>query len=157
MQFRIARDGRTKTLRLRESTIGSVAVERCLVRELRDIQFSQPSGGEAEFTYTLTFQGRVAPLVWDPGMVRDEILGQVEQLLSPGSDSPQGSGGSVALVAPEALTVTFYLDQRGTVVSAGMAAEEDIPEAFADRFIENLKRIKFVQPQSAYAKVTYSW
>jgi TonB family protein len=149
LQFRVARDGSLKTLKLVESTLGSYEVERCILEEMRQASFERPQGGEAEFTYPLVFQGRTGTQLWDPGMVKDEILDNLDELLE--------AEDGVTLVAPEGLVVTFYVDRRGRVVSAGMTAAEAITEDFAETFIENLKDVKFVEPQMHFAKVTYTW
>jgi len=149
--FRVARDGATKRVHLSQSSVGSLAVERCALESVRLTTFGRPRGGEAEFSYPLKFQGRLSALSWDPAMVKKEILDHVEQLLA----GP--SGGDPPLRAPASLVVTFYVDPRGKVVSAGMTAEDVVSPAFADRFVENLKHLTFEAASSGYAKVSYPW
>jgi len=95
---------------------------------------------------------KVAPMVWDPGMVKEEIEKKIEDLLI-----FKEGGVENTLTTPKGLVVTFYVDRRGRVLCAGMTAEETIDEEFAERFITNLKKIKFVEPDERYAKVTYTW
>lgn len=151
-KFRIDRQGRIKWVRLAESGIGSYPVEQCMLEAARTARFERPRGGEAEFSYTLSFQGRTSPLVWDPGMVKEELEGNIEALLT----AKEGRDAQV-LTAPSGLQLTFYVDHTGHPISVGMTAEEDIPAEFAEPFIEHLKGLSFVKPQSRYAKVTYSW
>lgn len=153
LSFRVARDGALKTLSMTASSVGDYAVEQCIRQEMRKASFSRPRGGEAEFTYSLTFQGRYSPLVWDPGMVKDEINKNLEELLT----KKEGRKKKTTLSAPRGLVVTFYVNRRGRVITAGLVAEEPIDEEFAAAFIENLKRVEFVDPQQRYAKVTYTW
>jgi len=53
--------------------------------------------------------------------------------------------------------VTFYVDVRGKVVSAGLAADNAVPVDFADRFVQNLKQLSFEAASGGYAKVSYTW
>lgn len=152
LQFRVARDGALKKLTLLSSSVGHWGVEQCVRKEMERASFSKPRGGEAEFTYSLDFQGRYTPLVWDPGMVKDEITSKVEELLTVKEGRQE-----TTLTAPEGLVITFYVNRLGRVVSAGMTATEPIEESFAEALILNLKKIEFVDPQQRYAKVTYTW
>jgi TonB family protein len=152
LKFRIARDGAIKTLTLTESSLGSYTVERCILQAMNMARFERPKGGEAEFTYSLEFSGKVTPLVWDPGMVKEEIEKKIEDLLVFKEEGVENT-----LTAPKGLVVTFYVNRRGRVLCAGMTAQEAIDEEFAERFITNLKKIKFVEPDERYAKVTYTW
>lgn len=149
LHFRVGRDGSVVRMRLSESTLGSVAVERCIVKAASGVGFRSPRGGEAEFGYPLTFQGRMRTLEWNAGNVKDELLAAVSNLLD------DGKGG--VLTAPPGLSLTFYIDVKGKAVSAGMIADAPIDDRFADRFVTNLKKLKFVAPSGSYAKVTYTW
>jgi len=151
-KFRVAKDGKTKELRIIENTLGSWETEQCIYKSLDDVVFSRPHGGEAEFTYPLSFKGRVEPTIYDESAVKDDVLKHVEELLWVKKD-----GGEKQLVAPAGLVLTFYLDQEGHVLSAGLAAEGAVDEEFGVSFIENLKKIQFFKTHSPYAKVTYSW
>jgi hypothetical protein len=171
LEFRVATDGRTKRLRIVESTVGSWDVERCVQSELQATVFDRPRGGEAEFTYPLSFDGRVDATLWDPGMVRDELTESRDALLGLAPKKPKRKGkrgkirqpppsssAGVELVAPEGLILTFYVDWRGQVVSAGLAAAEPIDEDFATRFLANLSAVRFPGATGAkYAKVIYRW
>lgn len=147
--FRVSRQGTVKKVKLGQSSLGSAGVERCILRGFADLRFARPKGGEAEFVYPLSFQSRIQSLSWNPGMVKDEILKRVEQLLLDDGGKP--------MTAPAGLTLTLYIDGKGRVVSAGMTAEDVVDEAFADRLVTNLKQLKFVAPDNGYAKVTYTW
>lgn len=153
LTFRVATNGTIKKLNFTDSDLGSSAIERCILQTLGQVTFERPKGGEAEFTYPLIFNGRVQAQVWDPGMIRDEIEQHMDELIE-----AKGENGEVTVMdVPNNLTVTFYVDHRGKVVSAGMIAEDPVEEFFAEQLTQNLKKIKFVEPQGGYAKVTFSW
>jgi hypothetical protein len=148
LHYRVARDGSVKHVRVARSSLGSLAVERCVAARAAKAHFARPRGGEAELDYPLRFQGRAPAQSWDPGMVSKELQGHVEDLLA-------GADGK-ALTAPAGLVLTFYVNTRGKVVSAGMTADDGVPDDFADQLAENLKRLSFVAA-AGYAKVTYTW
>ena len=152
LQFRVSRDGKVKTVRLQESNLGSMELERCILTAARGATFERPRGGDAEFGYSVEFQGRIQPLPWDPGMVRSELDENREKLTT----IKQGRK-TESLVPPSGLTVTMYVNGRGKVVSVGMIAIEEIDEEFATHFVEGLKEMKLEQPQGPYAKVTFTW
>ncbi len=152
LQFRISRQGTIKKLRMIRSSLGAYSIERCILDQMKSLTFAKPFGGEAEFTYPLMFQGRVQPVVWDMGMVKEEILNHIDTLLL-AQEGPKPQ----MLVAPAGLVITFYVSSQGRVLSAGLTADEEVDELFADRFIHNLKQIKFIEPQSQFGKVSYRW
>ena len=82
LQYRVATDGQVKRLRISESSLGAYEVERCLLEVMGQASFASPSGGEAEFGYTLIFPERVAVQIWDPGMVVDEFKAYRQALLA---------------------------------------------------------------------------
>jgi hypothetical protein len=148
LHYRVARDGSVKHVRAAKSSLGSLAVERCVVARAGKAHFARPHGGEAELDYPLRFQGRTPAQSWDSGMVSKEIQAHVEQLLA-------GASGKT-LTAPAGLVLTFYVNARGKVVSTGMTADDAVPDDFADQLSENLKRLSF-EAAGGYAKVTYTW
>lgn len=152
LRFRVARDGSIKQVGIARSTLGSFEAERCILAAVRGARFERPRGGEAEFQYPLSFQGRLNVYGWESGMVSRELQEHSEQLLS-----VKRGRSTIVLDAPRGLELTFYVDRRGKAISVGMTAEEAIEEAFALPFIDNLKQLKFVAPQGRYAKVTYRW
>jgi hypothetical protein len=147
--FRVSRQGTVKKLKLSQSSLGSVEVERCVARGFGGVRFPKPKGGEAEVVYPLSFQSRAPSLTWGSGMVKDEILKNVDTLLLDGE-------GKV-MTAPAGLALTLYVDGKGRVVSAGMTADDAVDDDFADRLIANLKQLKFVAHDQGHAKVSYTW
>jgi hypothetical protein len=127
-------------------------VERCIVQQLRRVVFTRPRGGEAEFTYALNFQSKITPAGRDPELVKQEIVEKADSLFIFHDGSSE-----VSLKIPRGLTITFYINHEGEILSAGMNAEEPIDEQFAERFIQNLKSLKLAPPTAAYAKASYSW
>jgi len=153
MQFRVARDGAIKSVRMQRSSLGSMEVDRCILEAAHTARFQRPRGGEAEFSYSLELSGRIMPVVWNLGMVRDEITKHREDL----SSIRRGRKIVTQLVVPSGLEVTMYIDRRGHVVSVGMIAVEEIDQEFAAHLVATLKTITFEQPNSPYAKVTFTW
>jgi hypothetical protein len=149
LHFRVGRNGSSKKVKIAENGLGSLDIERCILRVFGGATFGRPKGGEAEFTYPLIFPSRVPTLHWESGMVKDEMLKRVDELL-------RGANGKL-LSAPAGLVVTFYVGPRGRVASVGLMADDVVDEGFGDRFVENLKQLKFIPPQGGYAKVSYAW
>ncbi|MCC6749425.1 MAG: AgmX/PglI C-terminal domain-containing protein [Deltaproteobacteria bacterium] len=149
-KLRVGPAGAVKSVLLSESTLGSRPVEQCLLGVVSTLVFPRPKGGDAEFTYPLSFPSREQILIWDPGMVQKELKRQRRMLLA----RARGAG---ALALPKGLMLTFYVDRRGRAVSAGLAAPTPFAEDLAERLLQNLKKLKFIAPQGSLAKVTYRW
>lgn len=144
MKFRVNRDGSVKTVILTSSSVGSLAMERCVLKALGATRFPRPmGGGEAEFNYPLTFPARMGSQSWEAERIA-ETMEKVKKSLA-----------KEAL--PAGLVVTLYISPRGALVSAGMYASENVDEALADKVLEALQVAKFKAPQSHYAKVVVTW
>jgi len=151
LAFRVTREGKIKKVRIKQSSLGALPVERCILEAARTATFQRPRGGEAEFSYTVSFNGRVPVNAWDPGMVKQEIDDNRDKLFI-----KQEGRESIPLEVPRGLRVTMYVNRRGKVVSAGMTAEEEIDEEFSTHFISSVKTIQFEKPEG-FVKVTISW
>ncbi len=150
--FRISRDGQIKKLALNESTMGNFKVERCVYEALSKAVFAKPRGGEAEFYYPMEFRAKRRIEEWNADLVQDALSENAEELFS----YQEGAITNI-LDKPQGLTATFYLNRHGRIVSVGMTAEEALDEEFVERFIRNLKKLKFSHPKHGYAKVSYRW
>lgn len=153
LKFRVATNGSVRWVRFKQSDLGSLEVERCILEVMRGARFGRPQGGEAEFSVPIRFKGgdRVTPL--DPRRSRAarRLRGSCKQLLR--GEAPRGR-----LKPPPGLRVTLYVDDEGKVVSAGLSAGgEEIPAEFADRFIANLKQLKLEDPsvEGSHGKLIY--
>jgi hypothetical protein len=149
----VGTDGKVRWVRVVRSDLGSLEVERCIVAGMQQATFDQPDGGEAEFSIPLTFGGGDAVTLLDPqtSTVARRLHRGCKQLLG------RGRG---RLRPPQGLQVGLYLDPRGAVVSAGLAAGgAEIPAAFADAFVAKLKQLKLRDPSDSgrYRKLVYSF
>lgn len=141
LTFRLDARGKVRQVFLAQSDLGSLAVERCVMGELAQTAFPPPRGGETEFSFPLTFSGQLEPQWWSPARVRRLFRGLERHLQR--------------LEHPPGLSLTFYVDRRGRVVSVGMCAEGPIEAAAADDLARRVLRMKFARHRARYVKVSY--
>lgn len=135
LKFRVAQDGAVRWVKLMESDLGHLGVERCIMAVMAAATFEAPSGGEAEFSLPLALGGgdKVTLLEAATSTAATGLARKCATLLR--TDRRQ-----VKLSPPPGLRVTLYLDAAGVVRSAGLSAGgAEIPAAFADRFLANLR------------------
>jgi hypothetical protein len=120
LQFDIALDGRATAVAVQSSRLGNLAVERCLVAVGLGIRFSRPHGhGRASLEYSMEFRSsedRAVVDLPDEGgpTLRAALLGRIAIDCGP--------------IAPTSgLATTVYVDRRGQVHSAGVAAKSALP------------------------------
>jgi len=140
LTFRVDRKGKVKELYMAESDLGSLAVERCVLAELVQAAFPPPRGGESEFSFPLSFSGHVEPQWWSPRKVERKL-----RRVKRGKEPPQ---------LPPGLSLTFYVNRGGRVVSVGMCADGPIEEAVADEIVKRVRRLRFAHPRARYVKVS---
>ncbi len=149
LRLRVAVEGTVKWIRLERGDLGSLETERCVTGALQSARFAKPRGGEAEFTIPLSFGGSdpVTTIAAGQSPIAEQLRQQCGALL-------EGTGVSAA---PSGLQVSLYISHRGAVVSAGLAARAELPAAFAERFVANLRRLTLPreQPASGHAKLVY--
>jgi len=150
LKFRVATDGKVKWVRIWNSDLGSLDAEQCITREMMNATFDAPDGGEAEFSIPLTFGGGDTATALDP---RSEVARRLQRSCK----KLLRVGKRRLLVAPPGLQVGLYIDTYGTVVSAGLAADVEIPADFAQEFIGNLKRLELQEPsfEGRFGKLVY--
>jgi hypothetical protein len=140
-KFRIKRDGTVRRLVLESSTLGNHEVERCVFQQLERARFDRPrGGGEAEFTYPLTFPARMAAQAWQSA--------KLKKLLAPLSDK---------ISALKGMTATLYLADDGSLASIGIAGDTHLSDDQLKDFQQALAKLKFPKPHTRIAKVTYQW
>ncbi len=153
LKFRVRQDGTVKRIQLLSSDVGSREIERCVLNTLIETRFSKPRGGaEAEFTYPITFPTRLASVSWDPAKVRKGLRKWRQR-----RRNRKAAKALKKLTFPRGLVLTLYISGAGHVVSAGMVADEEIRDEFAEKLMSALKLVVFEQPASRYAKVSYRW
>jgi hypothetical protein len=143
LTFRVDREGKVKQLYLAESDLGSLTVERCVLAELIQAAFPPPRGGESEFSFPLSFSGNVEPEWWSPSKVQRKLR-RVKRARR-GKQPPQ---------LPPGLSLTFYVNRRGRVLSVGMSADGPIEEAVADELDKRVRRLRFKRHRMRYVKVS---
>ena len=149
-KFRVAADGKVKWVYLRRSDLGSLSAEQCILEEMRQATFGAPEGGEAEFTIPLKLDGRNGAASPDAGA--PPLPGRLEQSC-PKLMRPDPSGRPLSL--PSGLRLTLYVDGEGAVLSAGLAAEAEIPVPSARELVARLKAINLgSHPAGGTTKIT---
>ena len=138
LRFDVAVDGRTLGVSVLQSRLGNYAVERCLSQAGQAIRFPRPHGnGRATFEYSLEFRSSEERAVVDlPSDVAIAVRPALVQRLY-GDCNAQGLGEMEA---------TLYLDRRGQVHSAGLAAKLPIAAASAACAVGSLARAPIALP-----------
>ncbi len=155
-KFRVTADGRVRRVQLLASDLGSLSAERCILDVLRTAKFERPDGGEAEFSIPMSFKGTAPFDVLNPSQrkVAEALRAACKQLLA------AGEAGAAPLTVPAGTRLTFYLDERGAVRSAGLAAGgAEIPGEVADRLVANATAMILpVKPPAArFAKLSFTF
>jgi hypothetical protein len=57
LQFAIGKEGAVKGAHIKESSLNSIVVERCMLKQLYGITFTPPAGGDVVISYPFTFSG----------------------------------------------------------------------------------------------------
>jgi len=147
--IRVGHDGDVQHVLVRASDVGDRALERCFADVIAATQFPRPNGGDANITWTMDLgpvrKGR-EPEKWSAGRV-ERLISKNSQDVSERCEIPHG----------EAFDVTAYVNRRGRVVMAGVAARDaSEPEKF-DCIAEQLSRWSMPKPaKKPYAKVSFA-
>jgi len=143
MHFRVSTTGVVKQVDLLSGDLGAWKVEKCLLDVAREVEFSRPEGGEAEFALPLDFSsGRSAVQSWEAGRIRDTLLSYARELVPCGLPS-------------EAAQVTVYVGRRGAVRSVGFAGK-DVPDTWKDCAAGVISEWAFEDPLGRIAKVSFA-
>ncbi len=130
------------------STLGDLATERCMTRALAAQRWPAPVGGrigEARRPFAFEPPTDVRPAVdWTSEDVED-ALGKLRGEIA----GCKGSGN-------DDFEATIYVDQDGTVMSAGIAAPASSDPGVADCVSKALKSATFPSPGSWPAKATFA-
>ncbi|MBW2735388.1 MAG: energy transducer TonB, partial [Deltaproteobacteria bacterium] len=146
--FRIDTSGRVKWLMVERSSVGSRAVEACIVGVMKGARFDPPSGGEAEFGIPLAFGGG------DPVTALGAGCKEARRLRRSCKKLLRGTGRA----APAGLLVTVYIDPAGRVSSAGLSAGGvELSSSFSNAFLANLKKLKLGRYSGNHRKLTYAF
>lgn len=143
--FRVNTSGRVKWLMVERSTVGSLAVEACIVGVMKRARFDAPSGGEAEFGIPLAFGGG------DPVMSLDGRSKEARRVRRSCRKLMRGTGRG----APAGLLVTIYVNPAGRISSAGLSAGGvELSSSFSNALVSNLKKLKLGRRAGYHRKLT---
>jgi hypothetical protein len=127
LKFVVGADGAVKQAVLDENDLGAWGVERCLLETARAMSFAEPKGGdrEAEFTVPLEFAG-TRRIEWWP---EERVETVVEKKIAELEECKEQNG----VVVPSNVFVTFYVGNRGAVLSVGFVSPgSPIDDAWAE-------------------------
>ena len=116
LKFVVGPDGAVKQAVFDENDLGAWGVERCLLEIARAMAFAEPKGGdrEAEFTVPLEFAGTRRTEWWPEERVETAVTKKIAEL----EECKEQNG----VVVPSNVFVTFYIGNRGAVLSVGFVS-----------------------------------
>ncbi|MEZ4434339.1 MAG: hypothetical protein R3F65_18195 [bacterium] len=145
LQFLLDARGRVEEVFVTESDIGSRAVEDCLVRTARFLEFPlPPESGPARFVRAFPFNeaahrvARPVPESWGYTQVRAEREAIRTCRRTYGYEGP--------------FHLTAYIGGRGRVLSAGFHARQQTRDDFADCVLAVIREIRFPDAGSGVVK-----
>lgn len=145
LKFIIDADGRVKSVSVDESTLGSLAIEDCLIESGKFLEFPPPhGGGNARFLY---------PLSWNEAASRlsvpvDAAWGY--EALRKHDPAIQQCRRTHSFIGP--FYLTSYVGRGGMVLSAGFHSKTAPPPGFPDCVVQSLQDMRFPNPGTKIAK-----
>ena len=143
---RVAKDGSTRWVFVKESTLGDRDTEACMLGVLKGATWPRPEGGEGLAENSFAFEpggDERPPVAWTP-----------EQLGAP----YRGAKGTLARCRKKAgtksLKATLYVDTDGKAAAIGVSSADERGEAAIGCIIGALSSLKFPSPGSYASKVT---
>jgi hypothetical protein len=143
---RVSMDGSTRWAYVKDSSLGDLETEQCMLQAIKGATWPKPVGGEglAENSYTFDpSPDERQPVSWAP-----EQLGKGFEEVQPKLASCR-SGASTG-----ALKATLYVDPDGKVVTAGVSGSDEKADGAVRCVVEALRGVKFPSPGSYDAKVS---
>lgn len=149
LSFTIATDGSVKSVHASQSSVGSWAVEQCLLSVGKEMEFRQPKGGEADFTIPLEFDSRRSTQWWAEERADKELGAKPSELAECSKNAPD----------PSNVWVTLYLGNRGLVTSAGFATPDaqGVDPAWADCAAAKIQSWTLSDPRGKIAKLGFRY
>lgn len=147
LTFHIDVQGHVAWVFAERSDLGDRETEQCIVGVAAGARFHRPHGGEAEFTYPLTFDlpdDTRPALNWTPQRIARVLEEQV------GVSARCRPDGSTA-----AYTATMYVARGGTVLSVGVASSTYDGVGGLECVAEAVRAWQMPNPGSYPAKVTF--
>jgi TonB family protein len=149
--FTVARDGSVKTVQVVKSSIGSWAVEKCLLEKSSQMGFKEPKGGEANFSLPLDFQATRVANWWSEDQASEELGKRPGELKACRSESGAQD--------PHNVWVTLYLGNRGVIQSVGFASphKEGIAAEWAECAAQKVSAWTLTDPRGKIAKLGFRY
>jgi hypothetical protein len=148
LAFRVATDGSVKWVYPKSSTIGDRKTEKCILEVASEVQFRDPTGGEAEFSWPFerTPPSDVRPATeWEPSKLEDVLEENASDVVS--ECRPKGK--------QETFDLTAYVGPGGETMAVGASAKNHESGEAIDCVVEKIKEWEMPDPGSYPAKVTF--
>jgi hypothetical protein len=144
--IRIAANGSTRWVHLVDTTVGDRSTEKCMLDQVRTMQWPPPEQGEGQVEKAFDFD--VAPGVRDAvAWEADRVSKPIKSAHSKLARCAQGSRGKYKMTA--------YVGSGGTVLAAGVAPPDERSDANVECLVEVVKGLKLSDPGSWPAKVSF--
>lgn len=142
---RIDQAGKARWAYLADSGLGDRETERCMLDVVKGARWPLPIDGEGQAKSSFDFDASPdirPPVSWGEARVASAL----PQLRTKAKDCAMGSGR---------YRLTAYINEEGSVLSAGVAPPDEKGEAAADCIVEAVKATRFDSPGSWPAKVSF--
>lgn len=116
LHWDIKADGTVTSVKLSESDLGNLDIEKCLLGAAREAVFEKPQGGNADFTVPLDFSAKGNAQIWDEDKSLRAIGGQLAKLdACPDKKAKKHD-------KPVNVTITIYVGPHGKAQSIGFSS-----------------------------------
>lgn len=116
LHWDIKADGTVTSVKLSESDLGNLDIEKCLLDAAREAVFEKPQGGNADFTVPLDFSAKGNAQIWDEDKSLRAIGGQLAKLdACPDKKAKKHD-------KPVNVTITIYVGPHGKAQSVGFSS-----------------------------------
>jgi hypothetical protein len=147
-EIRVGESGRARAVMLKDSSLGDLDTESCMIEVLERASWPSPEGGregiaENEFTFDPA-GGTRPPVDWSESDLGDELATAKADLSQCRSDAGTGP-----------LKATLYVDKDGTPKSAGASFADENGRPAARCVVDRLLGLTFPSPGSYASKVSF--
>lgn len=142
--FLVDPQGGVKQVHIRQSSLGSLRAEQCILGHVSRYTFPEPAGGAiAEVSYSMAFEApydNPPPLQWEPSVV-DSVVHEHEDAVERCIGNRTG------------INITSYVGRGGVVLTSGVAASEGKDIDAGRCLAEEMRNWEFPDPGHKLAKV----
>jgi TonB family protein len=144
MKYKVGRDGAVKSVQMKESSLGSWQVEKCLLDIARGMSFRKPRGkGDADFSVPLDFTSARSVRWLTEEAAESEVDEYLEQLAECEGRAPD-------------VWVTLYVGARGKVKSVGFASQSvALEDEWAECAEQSVMAWQLTDPRGQVAKLSF--